>query len=96
MNNSQEIPALTKSGGLLSQFGGKEAVLEYRVWIHYRSGGDDEYIVESDLARLQKARKRLLKDDQIALVEQPLAVVWDDKHEDYREVCIDGVDYSDS
>ena len=45
----KEIPALTKSGGLLSKFGGKKAVLEYRVWIHYHDGGDDEYCVDDDL-----------------------------------------------
>jgi len=89
----KEIPALTKSGGLLSEFGGKKAVLEYRVWIHYHDGGDDEYYVNDDLDALLETRKELLGDKKIVLVEQPLAVVWDDKCEDYREVCIDGINY---
>jgi len=89
----KEIPALTKSGGLLSKFGGKKAVLEYRVWIHYHDGREDEYYIGGNLDDLLEERKELLEDKEIVRVEQPLAVVWDDKCEDYREVCIDGINY---
>lgn len=89
----KEIPAMTKSGGLLSEFGGKKSVLEYRVWFHYHDGRDDEYYISDNLDDLLQERKGLLKDKEIVLVEQPLAVVWDDKYEDYREVCVDGINY---
>ena len=89
----KEIPALTKSGGLLSKFGGKKAVLEYRIWVHDKVA-EDMYFKRNNLKELIKMRKQLLKDEKIAEVEQPLAVVWDDKCQDYREVCIDGINYN--
>ena len=94
MKENKEIPALTKSGGLLSEFGGQGAVLEYRIWVHYHDGRSDEYITNDNLGDLLKERKDLLKDKEVVIVEQPLAIVWDDKVEDYREVCIDGIDYA--
>jgi hypothetical protein len=89
----KEIPALTKSGGLLSEFGGVGVVLEYRIWVHYHDGRSDEYYTNDDLDALLETREELLKDKEIIIVEQPLAIVWDDKCDDYREVCIDGIDY---
>jgi len=89
----KDIPALTKSGGLLSDFGGKGVVLEYRMWIHYHDGRSDEYQTSDNLNVLLGLRKGLLKSKDIAIVEQPLAVVWDEKKEDYREVRIDGIKY---
>lgn len=40
---SKRIPALTLSGGKLSEFGGLKAVKEFRVWVHPKAGGDDSY-----------------------------------------------------
>ena len=91
--SKQEIPALTKSGGMLSEFGGKKSVLEYRVWFHYHDGREDDFIVDSNLRNIQRRRKTLLERMDLIKVEQPLAVVWDEKHKDYREVRIDGLDY---
>jgi hypothetical protein len=89
----KDIPFLTKSGGLLSEFGGVRVVLEYRMWIHYHDGKSDEYQTSDNLNVLLRLRKGLLKSKDVALVEQPLAVVWDEKYDDYREVCIDGIKY---
>jgi len=89
----KEIPALTKSGGLLSKFGGKKKVLEYRVWVHPKEGGDDWYYTADTLEEMKRIRKGLLNDKKLVLVEHPLAIVWDKKYEDFREVCIDGIDY---
>ena len=89
----KEIPALTKSGGLLSNHGGAKSVIEYRLWVHYHDGGDDKYFESNDLNALLEKIKKLLEDKKIAIVEQPVAVVWDDKHQDHREVCIDGINY---
>ena len=91
--SKQEIPALTKSGGMLSKFGVNKEVLEYRVWFHYQAGGDDDFIVDSNLRRIQQRRRNLLKMTEYAVVEHPLAVVWDKKNQDYREVRIDGINY---
>lgn len=92
-----EIPALTLSGGMLSDFGGKKEVLEYRIWIHGRDGRLDlnqgAYFYGNNLQELLKMRKELLKDKKIFKVEQPVAIVWDKKHRDYREVLIDGIKY---
>ena len=87
----KEIPALTKSGGFLSSFGGEKAVLEYRLWFHYHDGREDEYYKADNLDDLLEKRKVLLEDKTIALVEHPIAVV---KDKDYREVRIDGIDYN--
>ena len=92
------IPAFAMSGGLLSNFGGKKAVLEYRIWIHDQYGRLDfrfngAYFWRHNLKELIKMRKALLKDKKIFKVEQPLAVVWDKNYENYREVLIDGINY---
>lgn len=93
-----EIPPLTLSGGMLSDFGGKKEVLEYRLWLHNRDGrlslNEGCYFTQGNLKELLMMRKELLKDKKIFKVEQPLAVVWDYKCKGYREVKIDGIDYS--
>lgn len=89
----KEIPVLTKSGGMLSDFGGKRKVLEYRVWFHYHDGRSDSWITDTNFRNIQKRRRELLKDKKIIIVEQPLAVVWDSKDDEVREVRIDGIKY---
>lgn len=92
-----EISALILSGGMLSDFGGKKEVLEYRLWLHNRDGrlslNEGCYFTQGNLKELLMMRKDLLKDKKIFKVEQPLAVVWDYKCKAYREVQIDGIDY---
>lgn len=86
-----KIPAMCLSGGKLSDFSGKAA--EYRVWVHpYR--GDDCFFRNKNLIKALEKRAELLKDSQIALVEPVIAVVYDERFKKYREVQIDGVDYS--
>jgi len=76
-----KIPALTLSGGLLSKFGGTEAVKEYRVWVH--PNGDDYYFRYKDL------KEAIRESVKMKGAEKPLAVVWDKKQKKYREVVID-------
>lgn len=93
--SKKEISALTKSGGLLSKFGGHPKVQEYRVWVHYHDGRDDDYLTHLDFLGILEMREQLKQDKSVVYLETPLAVVWDKKCQDYREVCIDGLEYSD-
>jgi len=94
-----EIPALTLSGGALSEFGRHEAVEEYRLWMHPMDG-EDFYLRDEDRSCLETTRSQLLEDRkqdgymfysklELAQVEEVVAVVWDDEKERYREVVID-------
>jgi hypothetical protein len=91
------IPGLTLSGGKLSRFGGHKAVRQYRVWVHKKSGGDDEYYhyspaqvkAQGGYDSLLKHVAKLRKLSKYARVEAPLAVVYDTKYKKYREVVID-------
>jgi len=82
-----KISALTMSGGALSKFGGQSAVKEYRVWVHPKGGGDDYYFVAKTLDEIN--RKKASLENSGNYVEEPLAVVWDEKYKKYREVVID-------
>ena len=85
-----KIPALTISGGILKQ---PEFALEFRIWCHNQSGGDDIYVRCDTLKLAKEMRKELLKDKQYAIVEQILGVVWDNKKHKFREVRIEGLKY---
>ena len=84
----KRIPALTLSGGKLSEFG---RVVRYRIWVHYRDGNDDSYyeFMPNELKKAKLFREKLLKDKRFAIVEPVIAVVWDEKFRKYREVVID-------
>jgi hypothetical protein len=86
-----KIPALCLSGGKLSEFCDK--AVEYRVWIHPYSG-DDCFFKGKNIIKVLKKRAELLKDPQIALVEPVIAVVYDKRFKKYREVQVNGIDYS--
>lgn len=89
---SKGIPALTLSGGKLSEFGGKKAVKEYRIWVHRKAGGDDEYSVfppTTTMTHLRNAVRAGRSTGRFSKVEAPVAVVWDPKYKKYREVVID-------
>lgn len=79
-------PASTLSGGRLSDFGGKTGVVEYRVWWHPFKG-DDQYKRSRSYREIVGMEKKLKAKGEF--VEKPLAVVWDDKFGEYREVVID-------
>ena len=83
------IPVLTLSGGKLSQFGGLEAVKEFRVWVHHKRGGDDAFFTTKTIEGAKSLFKRLHGSGKYARVEEPLAVVWDRRYRRYREVVID-------
>lgn len=91
------IPSLTLSGGKLSQFGGHKAVRQYRVWVHPKGGGDDEYYhyspatvkMKGGYSALLRGVARLRRSGKFLRVESPLAVVWDTRYKKYREVVID-------
>lgn len=81
---SLEIPALTLSGGTLTQF--KNKVLEYRVWTHPHSvgeSGDDSYQTFEDYD------EALQFSEKTKGTEKPIAVVWDIKNFGFREVVIE-------
>ena len=86
------IPALTLSGGKLSEFGGHKAAKEYRVWCHPAKGGDDYFYPFKTFAGAKNAYSRLAsrkKSMGIIRVETPCAVVFDSRYHKYREVVID-------
>ena len=83
---AKRIPALTLSGGRLSEFGGEKEAKEYRVWIHSKKGGDDVYRVFNNL---QSAKKFSEAKSSFERREKPLAVVWDGRKKKYREVVVD-------
>lgn len=75
-----KIPALTKSGG--ERKVNSKNILEYRVWVHPKKGGDDYYYRSKTHKGILVIRKSVLKE---GYVEEPLGVVLD-KDEEYREV----------
>ena len=79
----QQIPALTRSGGTLKSL--KDAK-EFRVWVHPKKG-DDYYYASPKVARAIALGERAFSKKE-GYVEIPLAVIWDKKHQDYREVQI--------
>lgn len=85
-----EIPALTMSGGVLKQ---PEFALEFRIWLHNRGGGDDTYVRCDTLKLAKECRKEFLKNKSYAIVEQILAVVWDNSKHRFREARIEGLKY---
>ena len=78
-----QIPALTLSGGKLSEFGGK--ALEYRVWVHPKEGSDSYYRFDS-LQEASEGATYLRKTGKYAKVEIPLAVVKSKGR--FREVAV--------
>ncbi|MEO0126320.1 MAG: hypothetical protein ABIL44_01050 [candidate division WOR-3 bacterium] len=79
-----KIPLLTASGGILRQ---PEFALEFRVWVHPVNGDDKAYCFSS----LKEAKKRyplICKDKRWAIVEPIIAVVWDNRIMNFREVLI--------
>lgn len=76
------IPALTLSGGRLSEFGGIKAVKEFRVWVH-PAKGDDYYFAFKTLTGAVKKHRSMR-----ARSEPPIAVVYDKRYRKYREVVI--------
>lgn len=77
---NDEIPVLTLAGGTLDEFGGPEKALVYRVWVH-GTGGDDAL---NEFDTKEKA-EQFIKDNEGA-EKGVIAVVWDDKEKDFREV----------
>ena len=81
-----KFPALTMSGGKLSEFG---KALTYRVWVHHKDGGDDKYFEYETLEKAQKARVRLNKNEKYGFIEEAIALVWDKGNKNFREVIVD-------
>lgn len=86
------IPALTLSGGKLSEFGGHKGAKEYRVWCHPAKGGDDFYFAYKTLVGAKNAYAKIARKKKsmgLIRVESPCAVVYDKRYRKYREVVID-------
>ena len=84
----EKIPALTLSGGKLSEFEGK--VVAYRIWVHPREGGDSYCeFGPNQLEKAKSVRKVLLNDPRFIKVEPIIAIVYDKRYKKYREVVID-------
>lgn len=85
LTDGDQIPLLTLSGGRLSEFGGPEAAVAYRIWVHPNG---DSYVYEADTLEEVKAEVKRADIPQNPL-EDPIAVVWDSYYHDFREVVID-------
>ncbi len=88
-----KIPAMTLSGGTLSEFGGMKKAKEFRVWVHPESGDDAYYVYKSyvvaERAYEVMGAKDAMRKARLIKVEKPLAVVYDTAAKKYREVVID-------
>jgi len=86
MNKVRKIPALTLSGGRLSDF--KSRVVSYRIWVYFREEREDGYydFLPNEFRKAKVFRKLLLKDKKYAQIEPVIAVIWDRKFKRYREV----------
>lgn len=87
-----DIPALTLAGGKLGQYKHYSDALEYRIWIH-PLGGSDFYYSFNTLKDARKRRGELMEEfkkgrSEFARVEPVIAVVWDRKYHNFREVRI--------
>jgi len=79
-----EIPLLTATGGNKPK--NSKDILEYRVWVHPKKGGDDYAYVANTYAEILKIRKAKMHEGH---VEEPLGVIRDKKDESgYREVVL--------
>lgn len=96
------IPALTMSGGKLSEFGGIKAAKEFRIWVHPLQGDDYYYAFKTynqakrAYDKAKNATKAQLRKNGVSGFEQILAVVADPKwrkgmsvYKRYREVVVD-------
>lgn len=77
-----QIPALTVAGGKLNK---KEDAIEFRVWVH-PDRGDDYYIAKKTYYDAMQEWRELKGTGKN--VEPVLAVVWDNKFQDFKEVQI--------
>lgn len=75
--NIHPIPALTLSGGTLKKLSDAK---QFRVW-HHPKKGDDYYHTFSCIFEAKKHSER-------TKAESPIAVVWDKRYKQYREVVI--------
>ena len=76
------IPAGTKIGGRRNYK--SKTILEYRVWIHPKKGGDDYYYRAKTFEEIIRIRQSSLNK---GYCEKPLGVVKD-KDGSYREVFL--------
>lgn len=83
----KQIPALTSIGGT-TRYDSKE-ILEYRVWVHPKAGGDDYYYRAETWTEIVDIGKSVQHE---GYVELPLGVIKDDKSpHGYREVKLTGI-----
>lgn len=79
-----QIPALTMSGGRLKR---PEDAVEFRVWVHPKDG-DDFYYSYKRISEARLESERMRASGEFAKVEKPLAVVWDNKFQNFKEVAL--------
>jgi len=79
-----QIPALTSSGGNINYDSAE--ILEYRIWVHPRKGGDDYYYRAETWDEIVSIGKSI---QQEGFVELPLGVIKDNNG--YREVVLTGI-----
>lgn len=79
-----QIPTLTMSGGTLEKL---EDAVEFRVWVHPKSE-DDFYYSYKRISEARSESERMRATGEFAKVETPLAVVWDNKFQNFKEVAL--------
>jgi len=80
-----KVPTFTLSGGKLSDFGGYNNVVQYRIWVHPYNGSDDFYYSYRTYKKAVVGREKAVREGK---AEPILAVVFDPKFNKYREVVI--------
>jgi len=86
-NKRRKIPALTLSGGKLSEF---KEVKAFRIWLHGKEGNHGYMEFEPNkLPEAIRQRQKALRNENWLEVEPIIAVVYDEKFHRFREVVID-------
>ena len=88
-NSKPSIPNDLPKGGLLSEFGGPESAVQYRVWVK-NVQGKEIFFADPEFQGAYLAWRRVQQDLSFyPEINLPVAVVWDPGIKSYREVEID-------
>ena len=88
-NSKSNIPNDLHKGGLLSEFGGPESAVQYRVWVK-NVQGKEIFFADPEFQGAYLAWKRVQQDLAFYTeINLPVAVVWDPGIKGYREVELD-------
>ena len=88
-NSKPTIPNDLPKGGLLSEFGGPESAVQYRVWVK-NVQGKEFFFADSEFQGAYLSWRRAQQDLAFYTeINLPVAVVWDPGIKSYREVELD-------